>query len=156
MSNQLRTFTKLLIVGLPCTLGLTGVAEAAAFSVSPLAAPGGASATNPSANLPVAHDDANPAVVVDAHLYLNFAPSWLKMLGRSSESAENMRGTGHYDVGAIRRRDSSSYELTIFYVDNGLDSVRQGLEKSCTTSGGRVDDKTGAASHVVYCLAPAA
>jgi hypothetical protein len=94
--------------------------------------------------------------VIEAHLYLNFAPTWLKMLGRSAERAERERGTRHGDVGAIHRGpDGSVYQLTLFYVDNGLDAPRQGLEKSCTADGGRVDDKTGAATRVVYCLAPA-
>ena len=154
MFNEFSALTKLVVVGLSCALVPTGFASAAALSL-PARLPDIGSIATSAQPIPGVGNDQGVGLVTEAHLYLNFAPTWLKMLGRSSEAAENMRGTGHYDVGAIRRRDQSSYELTMFYVDNGLDGVRQGLEKTCTTSGGKVDDKTGAATHVVYCLAPA-
>jgi len=155
MPNKLGVLVNLVMGGALSTVGLIGfvaATDAAAAPIIPLSV-GGASAMQ---LIPLVGGAQNDGLVIETHLYLNFAPSWLKMLGRSAEAAERTRRTGHSDVGAIRRRsDSSAYELTLFYLGNGLDTAMQGLEKSCTAAGGRIDEKTGAANRVVYCVAPA-
>jgi hypothetical protein len=110
--------------------------------------------TEAARSIPLVAQGQNQAAVIQAHLYLNAAPTWLKTLGRSAESAEYNRGTRHLDVGAIRRRDDNFYALTLFHADKGVDSVMQGLEKTCATGGGKTEGGM-AADHVVYCLAPA-
>ena len=105
--------------------------------------------------IPLVANGQDQAQIVEAHLYLNFAPAWLKMLGRSAESAQYARTTPHFDVGAIHRRSDNFYALTLFHVDTGVDAVMQGLEKSCTASGGKTeDDAAPGTDHIVYCLAP--
>jgi hypothetical protein len=133
-------------------LSIFGLAMAPA-----VAEPGlGWAGSNAAPVIPLVAQGQDQAAVVEAHLYLNFAPTWLKTLGRSAESAEYGRGTRHFDVGAIRRRDDNMYALTLFHVGNGVDSVMQGLEQSCMASGGRTaDEGAPGTDQIVYCLVPA-